>query len=124
MYIDTHAHLTDGAFDDDRQELIKGLAAGGIGILTAAAAGGGVVRHHGVDVARAHEKGQTGTAEAAKILCPLRLGQHADAVALRLQHPGNDRGAEARVVNIGVAGDDHNVGGFPSPLPHFPGGDR
>ena len=31
MYIDTHAHLTDGAFDDDRQELIKGLAAGGIG---------------------------------------------------------------------------------------------
>ena len=31
MYIDTHAHLTDGAFDHDRQELIKGLAAGGIG---------------------------------------------------------------------------------------------
>ena len=31
MYIDTHAHLTDGAFDDDRQELINGLAAGGIG---------------------------------------------------------------------------------------------
>ena len=31
MYIDTHAHLTDGAFDHDRQELIEGLAAGGIG---------------------------------------------------------------------------------------------
>ena len=31
MYIDTHAHLTDGAFDHDRQGLIKGLAAGGIG---------------------------------------------------------------------------------------------
>ena len=31
MYIDTHAHLTDGAFDHDRQELIKGLAAGDIG---------------------------------------------------------------------------------------------
>ena len=31
MYIDTHAHLTDSAFDHDRQELIKGLAAGGIG---------------------------------------------------------------------------------------------
>ena len=31
MYIDTHAHLTDGAFDHDRQQLIKGLAAGGIG---------------------------------------------------------------------------------------------
>lgn len=31
MYIDTHAHLTDSAFDGDRQELIGRLAEGGVG---------------------------------------------------------------------------------------------
>lgn len=31
MYIDTHAHLTDAAFDGDRRELIARLAEGGVG---------------------------------------------------------------------------------------------
>lgn len=31
MYIDSHAHLTDGAFDGDRQAVIAGLAARGVG---------------------------------------------------------------------------------------------
>ena len=33
MIFDTHAHYDDEAFDGDREELLSGLAAGGIGTV-------------------------------------------------------------------------------------------
>ena len=50
---------------------------------------------------------------------PVRLGDDADPKALRLQQPADDRHAEARMVDIGVAGDEDDVAGIPAERLHL-----
>ena len=50
---------------------------------------------------------------------PVGLGDDADAESLRLQHAADDRHAEARMVDVGVAGDDDDVAAVPAERLHF-----
>jgi hypothetical protein len=45
---------------------------------------------------------------------PVRLGDDADAEALRLEHAADHRHAEAWMIDIGIPGDDHHVASCPS----------
>ncbi len=55
---------------------------------------------------------------------PVGLGDDADAEALGLQQPADDRHAEARVIDIGVAGDQDDVAAVPAELVHLRPGHR
>ena len=94
------------------------LAAGGVGVLTAFALGGGVVGHHGVDVAAVDQKRQPRRTKAAIILVALGLGEDAHAIAVAFQHTGDDGGAEAGVVHVGVTRHQHKIRLLPSALFH------
>ena len=87
------------------------LVAGAVGVLAAPLLGGGVVGHHGVNVASADHHAVPGLTHGTEGVgaVPVRLGQHRHTVALVLQHPGDDGGAEAGVVDIGVGGDHQKV---------------
>ncbi len=50
---------------------------------------------------------------------PVRLGNDADAESLRLQHPPDDRHAEAGVIDVSVAGDHDDVAAIPAQRVHF-----
>ncbi|MGY4433055.1 hypothetical protein ACVWWO_005532 [Bradyrhizobium sp. F1.13.1] len=50
---------------------------------------------------------------------PVRLRDDADAKALRLQQPADDGHAEAGVVDIGIAGHQHDVAGIPAERIHL-----
>ena len=50
---------------------------------------------------------------------PVGLRDDADAKALRLQHAADDRHAEARMVDVGVAGDDDDVAAVPAERVHL-----
>ena len=88
-----------------------GPAAGGVGVVVPALFGGGVVGYHGVDVSRADEHAQPGTAQRGERVraAPVWLGQNSHPPALRLQNAPNDGRAEGGVVHIGVAGDEQEV---------------
>ena len=93
---------------------------GAVGVGGAALLGGGVVGHHGVDVAPADHDGIAGPAHGAEGVrrVPVRLGQDGHPVALGLQHPGDDGGAEGGVVHVGVGGDHQEVVIPPVPALH------
>ena len=97
-----------------------GFPSGGIGVVVAALAGGGVVGHHRVDVACGDEHPQPGAAHGTKRLRPppVRLGQNGHPIALRLQQPPDDGGAEGGVVHIGVPSDEQKVIVLPAPALH------
>ena len=102
-----------------------GLSPGGVGVVVAALPSCRVVGHHGVQVARGDHYRQLWTAQGGEGLrgAPVGLGQDGHPVALRLQHPADDGGAEGGVVHIGVPGDDQNVIGIPAPAGHVLPGD-
>ncbi len=50
---------------------------------------------------------------------PVRLRDDAHAQAHGLQHPADERHAEAGVVHIGIAGDQHDVAGVPAQRRHL-----
>ena len=113
------------AVDDDRPVGPRPrLAAGGIGVVAAFLLGGGVVGHHGVDVAPADEEAQGGPPEAGEIRRASRLRQDAHPPAAGLQHPGQDGDAEGGVVDISVPRDQHHVRAVPAPVQHLLFGDR
>ena len=126
MYIDTHAHLTDGAFDHDRQELIKGLAAGGIGVGFPVGLGDGVVVDHRVHIAAHDKKAQARFAEGVDRsgIFPVGLRDDADLIARVLQHARDDRVAERRVIDIAVADDIDKITLFPAAPLHIGAGNR
>ena len=69
--------------DDGTVGTQSGFAAGGVEIAVSFPLGGGVVRHHGVDVSAGDQKCQPRTSEAHEILCgvPVGLGNDSNAVA-------------------------------------------
>ena len=96
-------------------------SAGGVGVLMARLLVNGVVVHHRVHVAGRDEKAQARLAERgdARRIGPVGLADDAYAVARMLEHAGDDRHAEARVVHIGVAADVDEVALVPAPCLHI-----
>ena len=96
-------------------------AAGTVRVLAAMLLGGSVVCDHGVDVAAADEHAVTGLAHGEEIgaVLPLGLGKKSDTVALALEKAGNDGGAEAGMVYIGIRSDHQKVIIVPAAFHHF-----
>jgi hypothetical protein len=81
-----------------------------------------------VHVAARHAPKQLGRAELGERLCPLPGGlslvpvglrEDADAKALVLEHAPDHRGAEADVIDVGVAGHEDHVALFPTERVHL-----
>ncbi len=96
-------------------------AARGVGIVAADLAVGGVAVDHRIHVAGRHAEEQVRPSERAPRFdaLPVGLGDDADAKALGLQRPPDERHAEARVVDIGIAGDDDDVAAVPAQRVHL-----
>ena len=100
------------------------LAARRVVVVMTLSFGGGVMRHHRVDVAAVGKEGKAWSAESLIVRIVLRLRQDADAEALRFQHARNDCRAEARMVDVGVARDNDDVRRVPAARLHFFSCDR
>ena len=87
------------------------LAARRVGVVVAALLVHRVVVHHGVHVARRHEKSQPRLAEHrdAFRVVPIGLGDEAHLVAVGFQHPRDDGAPEGGMIHVGVAGDVDEV---------------
>ena len=101
-------------------------ARGGVGVVGALFFGDGIVGDHRVDVARRDQKGVFGPPEAAERvgIGAIRLREHPDAVTQPLEKPRNDGDAEARVIDIGVAGDADKIHRVPAAQGGLPHADR
>lgn len=95
------------------------LAAGGVIVVVTFAFCGGIVRHHGVDIAAVHEKREPRPSEALVIVVILRLRQDTDTETLRFQYARDNRRAEARVIDVGVARDDDDIRRVPAARSHL-----
>ena len=97
------------------------LAAGRIHVGIAVLLRGGIVVDHRIDHARRHQKAELRLAEAHEraLVVPVRLRQHAHAVARVLKHAGNNRQPERRVIDIRVARHIHKIRPVPAPHAHF-----
>ena len=92
-----------------------------VGVVAADAAVRGVAVHHRVHVAAGDAEEQVRRPELHEVASgpPVRLRDDADAKPLRLEHAADDRHAEARVIHVGVTGDDDDVAAVPAELVHF-----
>ena len=99
----------------------SGLFSRRIGVVAAAFPCGGIVGHHGIQIAGIAHESQTGTAEALKVPVgfPVGLGQNRHPIPGVLQHPGNNGGAEGVVIHIGISGHQDEIHLIPSPLTDF-----
>ena len=102
-----------------------GLAAGGVVVVGAFALGGGVVGDHGVDVARRDQKAESGAAVFLKGLGRLvvGLGEDRHAVALGLQHAGDDGYAKGGVIDVSVTRNVDKIRSVPAPRVHVGAGE-
>ena len=100
---------------------LTGQAAGRIGVVRADFLVGGVAVDHRVHVAGRDAEEQVRLAELHKVVfrLPVGLGDDADAKALRLQQPADNRHAERRVIHVGIAGHDDDVAAVPAKLIHL-----
>jgi hypothetical protein len=98
-----------------------GSAFGRVGVVGARLAVGGVAIDHRIHVAGSHAEEQVRLAERLESprRQPVRLADDADAKTLRFEQPADQRHAEARVVDVGVAGDQDDVAGIPAKLVHL-----
>ena len=71
---------------------------------------------HGIDIARGDQKGQAGAAQESEALRvpPVRLGDHSDPIAPAFEQAGNQHPSEGGVIDVGIAGDEHEVELTPS----------
>ena len=101
------------------------LAAGGVGVGTAALFSGSIVVDHAVDYAGGNQKTQLWSAKKAKSIRSMVFGQteQGDAVARALQHSADDGVAEGWVIDIGFANDVHKIRRVPAAPPDILGGD-
>ena len=93
-----------------------GFAAGGVGIVAAAAFGSGIVGDHRVDVAAGDQKSVARLAEFHVIAVSNRLGDDADGKAQRLDDARDDSSTKAGVVHISVPDDINKIKLFPAAL--------
>ena len=82
----------------------------------------GIAVDHGIHVAAGDAEKQIGFAEFLKIggALPVRLRDDANPKALGFQHSAYHRHAEAGMIDIGIAGYQHNIAGIPTQIPAFP----
>ena len=96
-------------------------AAGAVGVVVADLAVGRVVVEHRVHVAGADGEAEPRPAErppgVARV--PVGLAEDGHAKALGLQHPAQQGHGEARMIDVGVAGDEHHVDGVPAARGHL-----
>jgi nitroreductase len=90
--------------------------AGRVGVVAANLAVRRVAVDHRIHVAGGHAEEQVRLAQHLEGVgaLPVGLRDDADAKALRLQHAADDRHAEARMVDVGIAGDDDDVAAVPA----------
>ena len=76
---------------------------------------------HRVNVAGGHQKAQPRLTEFHKrfVARPVGLRYHADLIAVGFQHACDDRRAEGRMIDVGVAADIDEIGLRPAALFHF-----
>ena len=101
------------------------LAAGAVGVVVPDLLVGRVVVDHAVHVPGADAEEQARAAERPPGLggLPVGLAEDRDPEACRLQDPAQDAHRERRVVDVGVAADQHHVDGVPAAPVHLgPGG--
>jgi len=92
-----------------------------ISIVMAQLTIGGVAVDHRIHIPGCDAEKEVRFAEAHKVrfAAPVRLGDDTDAKALRFQHAPADRHTEARVIDIGVAGNEDNVAAVPAECIHL-----
>ncbi len=97
------------------------FAARRIAVVVAQPPVGGVAVDHGVHVAAgdAEEEGRPAERRKRFGALPVRLGDDPDPEALRLQQAADDRHAEARMVDIGIAGHQDDVALIPAEHVHL-----
>jgi hypothetical protein len=110
-----------GVDGDGAVGALVGLGVGGVGVVGADLAVGGVAVDHRIHVAGGDAEIQRRLAERAEGVggVPVGLADDADAVALCFQQAPDQRHAEARVVDVGVAGDEDDVAGVPAERGHL-----
>ncbi|OPZ04010.1 MAG: hypothetical protein BWZ09_02087 [Alphaproteobacteria bacterium ADurb.BinA305] len=113
-----------GALRVDRHGAIRAAvrrAVGGVGVIRADTAVGGVAVDHRIHVAGGDAEEQVRLAEGAEIRrrVPVRLADDADAKALGLEQAPDQRHAEAGMIDIGIAGDHDDVAGIPAERVHL-----
>jgi hypothetical protein len=76
---------------------------------------------HRIHVPRGHAEEQIRPPERGERVCsaPVRLIDDADPKSMRLEQPADQRHAEARVIDVRVAGDEDDVAGIPTELVHL-----
>ena len=82
---------------------------------------GGITVDHRVHVACGYAEEQVRFAQTHKVIfaVPLRLGDDPHAKALRFQHTAANSHAEARVIDVRIAGNQNDVAAIPAKLIHF-----
>lgn len=100
------------------------LGVRGVGVVGADLAVGRIAVDHGVHIAGGNAEVQARLAQHAERfhVVPVRLGDDANAVALRFQQAADQGHAEARVVDIRVAGHQDDVALVPAQGVHFGAG--
>ncbi len=93
----------------------------GVGIVAADLAVRGVAVDHRIHVAGGDAEEQVRLAQRLERIgaLPIGLRDDADPKALRLERAADHRHAEARVIHVGVAGDDDDVAAVPAELIHL-----
>ena len=87
----------------------------------AASAVGGVAVDHGIHVPGGDAEEQVRPPQRAERVCRMPIGLRNDAHAetMCLQEPPDYRHAEARVIDVGITGDDDHIAGIPAQRVHF-----
>ena len=124
---DNHGHVLPGfactlGVNDHRA---IGAASGGgvrrVGIVRTDATVGRVAVDHRIHIAGGDAEKKLRPAQRPKGLGgrPVRLGDNTDAKTLRLQHASDQRHAETRMIDIGIARDQDHVTLVPAEAVHF-----
>ena len=121
-------HVGEQTFEDiaiDDGGVVRtgtGTAVGCIGIVTALAAGCSIVIDHRVHRPGRYAEVQPWTSqffEITQVIAPVGLRHDSDFVTVGLQHAPDDGSAHRRVVDIGVTGEQDNVGLLPTQVVHL-----
>ena len=92
-----------------------------VGIVMAQLTVSSVAVDHRIHIPGGDAEEQIRFTQAHKVvfIIPVRLGNNPHAEPLRFQHASADRHAKARVIDIGIAGNQNNVAAIPAKLIHL-----
>src|SRR5262249_16075572 len=107
--------------DDGPIRPLATLASRRVRIITANPPIPGVAIDHRIHVSGGDAEEKIRSPERLERLraMPVRLRDDSDAKTLRLEHPTDNGHAEARVIHVGIAGDDDDVAAIPAERFHL-----